>query len=187
MVRYDRNAFDKSPVTMRYAIMFLPIHRINYWILLKIFSVNSKRQMNFVHILACILLYIEMFLILASWKVELLYSLKYYIGAVIVELIILVDIFYFLPYWIDDDIADICERPSDLYPDKKENLDLFAPTAKKEVTNIQAADEMAQQSSKNTGGKNTEITVNVANGLDLKNNTIILPQKPKQTKTDDEG
>ena len=185
MVRYDRNAFDKSPVTMRYAVMFLPIHRVNYWILLKIFPVNSKRQMNFVHILACILLYIEMFLILASWKVELLYSLKYHIGAVIVELIILVDIFYFLPYWIDDDIADICERPSDLYQGK-ENLDPFAIVADKEVTNIQIVNNIAQQSSRNTGGKNTEITVNVVSGLDLNNKTIILPQKPKQSNQDNE-
>ncbi|MBR6026483.1 MAG: hypothetical protein IK065_02665 [Neisseriaceae bacterium] len=177
MVRYDRNAFDKSPVKMRYGIIILPIHKVNYWILLKIFRVNSARKMNLIHIIACILLYIEMFFIFSSGDIELLYSLKYHLGTLLVEFIILLDIFYFLPYWIDDDIADICERPSDLFT-KGDDL----ATAKQEnyATNI------AKQFAKNTGGKNTEITLNVANNLDLKNNTIVLTSKSQKPKTDDE-
>lgn len=93
------------------------------------------------------------------------------------------------PYWVDDDKAEEIEEPSkSSFQQNTEDLDaVVKPAVDKEIANIQqdqAADEMAQQSSRNTGGKNTEITVNVVNGLDLNNKTIILPQKPKQSNQD---
>ena len=95
------------------------------------------------------------------------------------------------PYWVDDDKAEEIEEPSkSSFQQNTEDLDaVVKPAVDKEIQNIhqdQAAEAMAQQSSKNTGGKNTEITVNVANGLDLNNKTIVLPQKPKQSSKDNE-
>ena len=94
-------------------------------------------------------------------------------------------------YRVDGDKLEEPEESSkSSFQQNIENLDaVVKPAVDKEIQNIhqdQAADEMAQQSSKNTGGKNTEITINVVNSLDLNHKIIMLPSKIKQSNKDNE-
>lgn len=172
MIKFDRHNLSEYRGIMSFVGMIIFVH---YLLFLGIYKVKSKKQLNYIHYLVVFIVFIETFFIIYHFNNNILHTLIY---TLLTEIFFFLGYFEAIPRWVDDDIAEIDISNS--------SNDIFEPAAKKEVTNIQAADEMAQQSSKNTGGKNTEITVNVANGLDLKNNTIVLPSKPKQTKTDDE-
>ena len=172
MVKFDRKSITNHYGVMAFVGLIIIVH---YLLFLGIYKVKNKKQLNYIHYLVVFIVFIETFFIVYHFNNNILHTLIY---TLLTEIFFFLGYFGAIPCWVDDDIAEIDISNS--------SNDIFEPAAKKEVTNIQAADEMAQQSSKNTGGKNTEITVNVVNGLDLNNKTIILPQKPKQSNQDNE-
>ena len=187
MIKYKSGCGYSADLDFAYMFIELNIFLANW-----LFKVKSEKDLNRNIFYSFLFLQAEILLIeILIFQASPLVAYKFY-GFVFAVVSVL---FLFcreqFPYWVDDDKAEEIEEPSKSSFQKNiEDLDtVLKPAVNKEIANIhqnQAADEMAQQSSKNTGGKNTEITVNVANSLDLKNNTIVLPSQPKQAKTDDE-
>ena len=195
MVKYG----SYQPSSVGHVALFGALIWFNF-VFLEFLIIKPKNKKDVtLMIIVCFFLYqIEtsgLFLWWAICKYDTFVSQKiffYFVGGTI----LLFNILFYrnrkgFPYWVDDDKAEEIEEPSKSSFQKNiEDLDaVVKPAVDKEIANIhqdQAAEAMAQQSSKNTGGKNTEITVNVANGLDLNNKTIVLPQKPKQSSKDNE-
>ena len=166
MVKFDRHNLSKYRGIMAFVGMIIFVH---YLLFLGIYKVKNKKQLDCIHYLVVFIVFAETFFIIYHFNNNIFHTLIY---TLLTEIFFFLGYFGAVPRWVDENITEM---------DTSNNSeDIFAPNAERETTNIQAANKMAQQSSKNTGGKNTEITVNVANDLDLNNKTIILPSNRKQ-------
>ena len=188
MIKYKSGCGYSVDLDFTYMFVELNIFLANW-----LFKVKSEKDLNrnifysFLFLQAEILL-IEILIFQASPFVA--YKFYGFVFAVVSVLFLFCQEQF--PYWVDDDeIEEQEELSKSLFQQNTEDLDAVVKSAiDQEIADIhqnQAATDIAQKASKNTGGKNTEITVNVANGLDLKNNTIVLPSKPKSTENDDES
>ena len=179
MVKFNRHNLSNYGGIMSFVGMVIYAH---YLLFVQICKVENKKQLNYIHYLVVFIIFIEIYCIIYAFNAHLLSTLFY---AIIVEITFFLGYFSAVPRWVDDDKAEEPSKSS--FQQNIEDLDaMLKPAVDKEIQNIQAADDIAKQSGKNTGGKNTEITMNVSKGLDLKNNTISLHQKPRQSNQNNE-
>lgn len=182
MIVFPQSNLQGTPLSLQ----IVSYKELNYEILLKIFPVRNAMQLNIVHCIALVLFYIELLFIYLMLcyiksKSNFSISLKDFIFVGGLEAIYLLIRFNSLPYWVDDDKTEeivFIEQPLE-----NSLTETLTEIVNKDIENIhynQSITEFVQKTSKNTGGKNTELTMNVANNFDLKNNTIVLPNKSKK-------
>ena len=167
MVVFEREMLGNNTAGRARIAIIGTIIKAHYAFLLTIIKIESKKQLDYLHYLVAFILYVELCFFLL-WFHDNLWTV--FIYALIGEFLGLLLFFENIPIWKDE------QTELEMKEYYKNSDDPFYNFTYEEIIQLKTAEEITKQPI-NTGGKNTEITIDYEKiDLNKKYLTIIVPK-----------